>query len=602
MKAKKLSGLSAGLLVLAIAACSPANDSQSGSAAPGASQTHVAGPVTDSDIINAGKDVHNVLTYGIDLQGHRYSPLNEINTQSVKNMVPAWSFSFGGEKQRGQEAQPLVVDGVIYTTASYSRLFAVDARTGEKLWQYDAQLPDGIMPCCDVINRGAAVYGDLVYFGTLDAKLVALDRKTGKVVWKKTIEDYKAGYSFSSAPIIVHGKVITGMSGGEFGIVGKVQARDALTGELIWSRPTVEGHMGQLNGKDSTVTGVQNATWPGDMWKTGGAAPWNGGTYDPETNLIYYGTGQPAPWNSWTRPGDNLYSSSTLALDPDTGEIKWHMQTTPHDGWDFDGVNEFISFDLKKDGQVIKAGAKADRNGFFFVADRTNGKMLGAYPFVQGITWAKGFDMKTQRPIYNDDNRPGNPTESKDGDKGKSVFSVPSFLGGKNWMPMAYSQDTGLFYIPSNDWGMDIWNDPITYKKGAAYLGAGFTIKTLSDDHIGVLRAMDPTTGKIVWEYKNKAPLWGGVLTTAGNLVFTGTPEGYLKAFDARTGEELWKFQTGSGVVGCPITWEQDGEQYVAVLSGWGGAVPLWGGEVAKTIKHLTQGGSLWVFKLPKRT
>ena len=602
MKAKKLSGLSAGLLVLAIAACSPANDSQSGSAAPGASQTHVAGPVTDSDNINAGKDVHNVLTYGIDLQGHRYSPLNEINTQSVKNMVPAWSFSFGGEKQRGQEAQPLVVDGVIYTTASYSRLFAVDARTGEKLWQYDAQLPDGIMPCCDVINRGAAVYGDLVYFGTLDAKLVALDRKTGKVVWKKTIEDYKAGYSFSSAPIIVHGKVITGMSGGEFGIVGKVQARDALTGELIWSRPTVEGHMGQLNGKDSTVTGVQNATWPGDMWKTGGAAPWNGGTYDPETNLIYYGTGQPAPWNSWTRPGDNLYSSSTLALDPDTGEIKWHMQTTPHDGWDFDGVNEFISFDLKKDGQVIKAGAKADRNGFFFVADRTNGKMLGAYPFVQGITWAKGFDMKTQRPIYNDDNRPGNPTESKDGDKGKSVFSVPSFLGGKNWMPMAYSQDTGLFYIPSNDWGMDIWNDPITYKKGAAYLGAGFTIKTLSDDHIGVLRAMDPTTGKIVWEYKNKAPLWGGVLTTAGNLVFTGTPEGYLKAFDARTGEELWKFQTGSGVVGCPITWEQDGEQYVAVLSGWGGAVPLWGGEVAKTIKHLTQGGSLWVFKLPKRT
>lgn len=602
MKAKKLSGVSAGLLVLAMAACSPANNSQSGSSASGASQTHVAGPVTDSDIVNAGKDVHNVLTYGIDLQGHRYSPLNEINTQSVKNLVPAWSFSFGGEKQRGQEAQPLVVDGVIYTTASYSRLFAVDARTGEKLWQYDAQLPDGIMPCCDVINRGAAVYGDLVYFGTLDAKLVALDRKTGKVVWKKTLEDYKAGYSFSAAPIIVHGKVITGMSGGEFGIVGKVQARDALTGELIWSRPTVEGHMGQLNGKDSTVTGVQNATWPGDMWKTGGAAPWLGGTYDPETNLIYYGTGQPAPWNSWTRPGDNLYSSSTLALDPDTGEIKWHLQTTPHDGWDFDGVNEFISFDLKKDGQVIKAGAKADRNGFFFVADRTNGKMLGAYPFVQGITWAKGFDLNTQRPIYNDDNRPGNPAESKDGDKGKSVFSVPSFLGGKNWMPMAYSQDTGLFYIPSNDWGMDIWNDPITYKKGAAYLGAGFTIKTLSDDHIGVLRAMDPTTGKIVWEYKNKAPLWGGVLTTAGNLVFTGTPEGYLKAFDAKTGEELWKFQTGSGVVGCPITWEQDGEQYVAVLSGWGGAVPLWGGEVAKTIKHLTQGGSLWVFKLPKRS
>ena len=602
MKANKLSGVSIVLLVLALSACAPANDSQSGAGTP-AGKTHVAGsPITDEDILNASKDTHNVLTYGLDLQGHRFSTLNEINTKTVQTLTPIWSFSFGGEKQRGQEAQPLVVDGIIYTTASYSRLFAVDARTGEKLWQYDAQLPDGIMPCCDVINRGAAVYGDLIYFGTLDAKLVALDRKTGKVVWKKTIEDYHAGYSFSAAPIIVHGKVITGMSGGEFGIVGKVQARDALTGELIWSRPTVEGHMGQLNGKDSTITGVTNATWPGDMWKTGGAAPWLGGTYDPETNLIFYGTGQPAPWNSWTRPGDNLYSSSTLALDPDTGEIKWHMQTTPHDGWDFDGVNEFISFDLKKDGKIIKAGAKADRNGYFFVADRTNGKMLGAYPFVSKITWANGFDLNTQRPNYVDENRPGNPADAKDGEKGKSVFSAPAFLGAKNWMPMAYSQDTGLFYVPSNEWGMDIWNEPISYKKGAAYLGAAFTIKPLYEDHIGVLRAMDPATGKIVWEYKNKAPLWGGVLATAGNLVFTGTPEGFLKAFDAKTGEELWKFQTGSGVVGCPITWEQDGEQYVAVLSGWGGAVPLWGGEVAKTIKHLTQGGSLWVFKLPKRS
>jgi len=602
MKAKKLSGMSVGLLVLALAACAPGDNSQS-TMAPSAGKTHVAGsPITDEDILNASKDTHNVLTYGLDLQGHRYSSLNEVNAKTVKDLTPIWSFSFGGEKQRGQEAQPLVVDGIIYTTASYSRLYAVDARTGEKLWQYDAQLPDGIMPCCDVINRGAAVYGNMVYFGTLDAKLVALDRKTGKVVWKKTLADYQAGYSFSSAPMIVHGKVITGISGGEFGIVGKVEARDALTGELVWSRPTVEGHMGTLNGKESTMTGEKNATWPGDLWKTGGAAPWLGGTYDPETNQIFYGTGQPAPWNSWTRPGDNLYSSSTLSLDPDTGEIKWHMQTTPHDGWDFDGVNEFISFDLKKDGKIIKAGAKADRNGYFFVADRTNGKMLGAYPFVSKITWANGFDLNTQRPNYVDDNRPGNPADAKDGEKGKSVFSAPAFLGAKNWMPMAYSQDTGLFYVPSNEWGMDIWNEPISYKKGAAYLGAAFTIKPLYEDHIGVLRAMDPATGKIVWEYKNKAPLWGGVLTTAGNLVFTGTPEGYLKAFDAKTGEELWKFQTGSGVVGCPITWEQDGEQYVAVLSGWGGAVPLWGGEVAKTIKHLTQGGSLWVFKLPKRS
>ena len=558
--------------------------------------------VTDSDILNDQKTGDNVVSYGLGPQAQRFSPLTQINTGTVKKLVPAWSFSFGGEKQRGQEAQPLVYDGVIYTTASYSRAYAVDARTGEKLWEYNARLPDGIMPCCDVVNRGMAIYGDMVYFGTLDARLVALDRKTGKVVWTKKVGEYKEGYSYTAAPMIVKGMIVTGVSGGEFGIVGKVEARDAKTGELVWSRPVIEGHMGTLHGKDSTVTGTPGATWEGDMWKQGGGATWLGGTYDPETNLIYMGTGNPAPWNSWTRKGDNLYTASTLAIDADTGEIKWHLQTTPHDGWDYDGVNEFIPFDLKKDGKVIKAGAKADRNGFFFVADRTNGDLLGAYPFVSKITWAKGFDLKTKRPIYNDEGRPANPfdpaSQGADG-KGKPVFAAPSFLGGKNWMPMAYSPNTDLFYIPSNEWGMDIWNEPISYKKGAAYLGAGFTIKPLYDDHIGVLRAMDPKTGQIKWEYKNKAPLWGGVLSTAGDVVFTGTPEGYLKAFNAKTGEELWKFQTGSGIVGSPITWQMDGQQYVGVVSGWGGAVPLWGGEVAKVISHLTQGASLWVFKLP---
>ena len=555
-----------------------------------------ANPVTDKDILNDAKTTDDVVSYGMGTQGQRFSPLEQINTSTVSKLVPAWAFSFGGEKMRGQEAQPLVRDGVIYVTGSYSRLFAVDAHTGMKKWEYDARLPDGIMPCCDVVNRGAALYDDLVIFGTLDAKLVALNRDTGKVVWKKTIEDYKAGYSISGAPLIVNGKVITGVSGGEFGVVGKVEALDAKTGEEIWSRPTVEGHMGTLHGKDNGITGVTNASWPGDMWKTGGASTWLGGTYDTETNLLYFGTGNPAPWNSHTRPGDNLYSSSTLAINPDTGKIVWHYQTTPHDGWDFDGVNELISFDLHKDGKVIKAGAKADRNGYFFVLDRTTGKFISATPFVTKTSWANGFD-KNGRPNYVDDNRPGAPEGNE---KGKVVTAAPSFLGGKNWMPMAYNPDTDLFYVPSNEWAMDIWNEPVTYKKGAAYLGAGFTIKPLYDDYIGALRAIDPKTGKIVWEYKNPAPLWGGVLTTKGNLVFTGTPEGYLKAFDAKTGKELWKFNTGSGVVGCPITWEMDGEQYVAVTSGWGGAVPLWGGEVAKKIKDITQGGMLWVFKLPK--
>jgi alcohol dehydrogenase (cytochrome c) len=562
--------------------------------------------VTDTDILNDAKTPGDVVSFGLGPQGQRYSPLTEINAGTVKDLVPAWSFSFGGEKQRGQESQPLVHDGKMFVTASYSRLFALDAKTGKKLWKYEHRLPDGIMPCCDVINRGAALYGDLVIFGTLDAQLLAFNRDTGKVVWKEKLDDYAAGYSFTAAPLVVKGMVISGVSGGEFGIVGRLDARDAKTGKLVWTRPMVEGHMGYKFDKDGKkvengLTGTTNASWPGDLWKTGGAATWNGATYDPETDLIFVGTGNPAPWNSHLRPGDNLYSSSTVAVNPETGKIVWHYQTTPHDGWDFDGVNEFVSFDYKaKDGKVVKAGGKADRNGFFFVNDRTNGKLLNAFPFVKQITWAKGIDLKTGRPIYVDDDRPGDPTASADGKKGKVVFSAPSFLGGKNQQQIAYSPQTGLFYVPANEWGMDIWNEPVSYKKGAAYLGAGFTIKALNEDYIGAMRAVDPVSGKIVWEAKNYAPLWGGVLATGGGLVFYGTPEGYLKAMDAKTGKELWKFQTGTGIVAPPITWEQDGEQYVAVVAGWGGAVPLWGGDVAKRVNFLEQGGSVWVFKLHK--
>ncbi len=550
-------------------------------------------PVTYDEILNDEKTTGDVLTYGLGQKGQRYSPLKQINKKTIKDLVPIWNFSFGGEKQRGQESQPLVKDGVMYVTASYSRIYAIDIATGEEIWQYDSRLPSGILPCCDVINRGAAIIDNLVIFGTLDAKLVALNRKTGKVVWKKKVADYKDGYSITAAPLIVKNMVITGVAGGEFGIVGKVEARDVKTGSVIWTRPTVEGHMGYLNGKENGISGGKaGKTWTGDLWKTGGAATWLGGTYDPETDLIFYGTGNPAPWNSHLRPGDNLFSSSRLAINPDTGKIVWHYQTTPHDGWDFDGVNELISFN--KDGR--KLAATADRNGFLYVLDRTNGKFITANPFVSKITWAKGIG-KDGRPIYNDDNRPGNPGDQS---KGKSVFSVPSFLGGKNWMPMAYSKKTSMFYVPSNEWGMDIWNQPVSYKKGAAYLGAGFTIKPIFDDHIGALKAIDPMTGKIKWQYNNPAPLWAGVLTTAGGLVFTGTPEGKFIAFDDETGEILYKFNLGSGIVASPITWEQNGEQYIAIVSGWGGAVPLWGGEVAKLVKNINQGGSVHVFKLHK--
>ncbi|WP_370264507.1 PQQ-dependent methanol/ethanol family dehydrogenase [Limnobacter sp.] len=558
--------------------------------------------VTDAMIQNDAKTTDNVLSWGIGTEGQRYSPLKDINVSNIGKLVPAWSFSFGGEKQRGQESQPLIYNGKMFVTGSYSRIYALDAATGEKLWKYEHRLPEGIMPCCDVVNRGAALYDNLVIFSTLDAQLIALDQDTGKVVWKDKIDDYAAGYSNTAAPIIANGLVLTGVSGGEFGVVGRVEARDAKTGQMVWLRPTVEGHMGYTfdkdgNKKEAGISGTTNASWKGDMWKTGGAATWLGGTYDSKTGLAYFGTGNPAPWNSHLRPGDNLFSTSTVAIDVKTGQIKWHYQNTPNDGWDYDGVNEFVTFDLN--GKRV--GAKADRNGFMYINDATTGKLENAFPFVKKITWAKGIDIKTGRPIFDPANRPGDPT-AKDGKKGEVVFSAPSFLGGKNQQPMAYSPDTGLFYVPANEWGMEIWNEPITYKKGAAYLGAGFTIKTLPGvDYIGALRAMNPKTGKIEWEITNNAPLWGGVLTTGGNLVFWGTPEGFLKAADAKTGKEVWKFQTGSGVVAPPVTWKgKDGQQYVAVVSGWGGAVPLWGGDVAKRVNYLEQGGSVWVFKLMK--
>ncbi|QFT75600.1 MULTISPECIES: PQQ-dependent methanol/ethanol family dehydrogenase [unclassified Ruegeria] len=561
--------------------------------------------VTEDDLANDQTITTQVVTNGMGRHLQRYSPLDMLNKDNVKNLLPAWAFSLGGEKQRGQETQPLIYDGMMYITGSYSRLYAIDLETGKEVWQYDARLPEGILPCCDVVNRGAAIYGDKVIFGTLDARIVALNKDTGDVVWRDKIADYKAGYSYTAAPLIVDGLVITGNSGGEFGIVGAVQARDVNTGDLVWERPVIEGHMGTLNGEESTMTGELNATWPGDMWKTGGGATWLGGSYDADTDTLVFGAGNPAPWNSWLRDagtptegnkGDNLYAASRIGIDPKTGEIKWHFQTTPREGWDYDGVNEVVAYTDREGNQRF---ATADRNGYFYVLNREDGGFVSATPFVKDITWADGID-ETGRPIFVENNRPGDPAAAADGNKGEVIFASPSFLGGKNWMPMAFSQNTGNFYVPSNEWGMDIWNEPITYKKGAAYLGAGFTIKPNYEDHIGSLKAIDPDTGEWKWEYKNDAPLWSGVMTTAGGLVFFGTPEGEFIALDDETGEKLWSFQTGSGIVGQPVTWEQDGEQYVSIISGWGGAVPLWGGEVAKKVNYLNQGGTLWTFRLPK--
>ncbi|GLS46447.1 PQQ-dependent methanol/ethanol family dehydrogenase [Methylobacterium brachythecii] len=584
-----------------------------------------ASNVTWEDILHDQETDKDILMYGMGIKAQRYSNLDKVNTKNVGLLKPKWSFSFGDEKQRGQEGQALVHDGIIYITASYSRIFALDAKTGKKIWGFAARLPDDIRPCCDVVSRGAAIYNGKIYFGTLDASMYALDAKTGKVVWSKKFDDHSAGYAYSGAPNIIKDKktgkvfLIHGNSGDEFGAVGKLYGRDPETGEEIWMRPLVEGHMGRLNGKDSVTTGDAKApSWPEkdgkkvEAWHHGGGAPWQTGVYDEKTNTFIIGTGNPAPWNTHYRsPGDSLYTSGQVYIEPSTGEPVGFFQHTPNDAWDFSGNNEIILFDMEKDGKKVRLGAHADRNGFFFLTDTDKltardgqinkpTSLVAAYPFVKDISWAKGFDLKTGRPIENEGQRPPMPEEGQT--KGKSIEVTPNFLGGKNWSPMSYSQQTGLFYIPSNDWKEDYWTENVTYKAGSAYLGQGFRIHRKFDTHVGALRALDPKTGKIVWEHLEHMPLWGGSMTTKGGLVFQGTSDGFFKAFDAKNGKELWAFQTGSGVVSVPTTWEMDGKQYVGISSGYGGAVPLWGGDMADQTKLVSQGGSFWVFELPSDT
>lgn len=580
--------------------------------------------VTWEDILADSETTNDVLMYGMGNNAQRYSTLTQINATNVKHMRPAWAFSFGDEKQRGQETQAIVHDGVIYVTGSYSRMWALDAKTGKRLWKFEARLPEDIRPCCDVVNRGAAIYGNKVFFGTLDASIYALNKDTGKVEWRKKFEDHKIGYTMTGAPTIVKDKetgrvmLIHGSSGDEFGVVGKLYARDVDTGEEIWMRPFVEGHKGNLEGKESTVTGDPAApSWPNnpdgskvEAWNHGGGAPWQSASYDPDTNTIIVGAGNPAPWNTWARtPGDSLYTSGQAYVNPKDGELIGFYQHTPNDAWDFSGNNEIILFDYTdKDGKTHRAGAHADRNGFFYVTDvdalsKRGGDinrptaLLNAFPFVDGITWAKGIDLQTGRPIENEGQRPPLPAEGED--KGATIEVSPPFLGGKNWNPMAYSKKTGLFYVPANHWKEDYWTENVTYQAGAAYLGQGFRIKKLFDDHIGTLRAFDPATGEKKWEHKEQFPLWAGALATAGDLVFTGTSDGFVKAFQAETGEQLWEFNTGSGIVSQPVTWELDGKQYLGIASGYGGAVPLWGGDMATLTTQVSQGGSFWVFEIP---
>ncbi len=400
----------------------------------------LAGPVT-WDMIQNANDHKEVLTYGFGLNAQRFTTMSQINNKNVEKLEPVWSFSFGDEKQRGQESQALVHDGVIYVTASYSRIFALDQKSGKKLWSYTARLPDDIRPCCDVVNRGAAIFGDKVYMGLLDASIVALNKDTGKVVWHEKFGDQKIGYTMTGAPLVIKdqksGKMllIHGSSGDEFGVKGYLFARDPETGKEIWRRPMVEGSMGTVDGKDTTTTGSKDApSWPHDAdgklkesWYHGGGAPWQSPVFEPASNTIIVGTGNPAPWNTWARtPGDSLFTSGQAYVDASDGTVKGFYQHTPNDAWDFSGNNEIVLFDFKdKSGKMHKAGAHADRNGFFFVTDREKlshddsanpnkpTALLNAFPFVDNITWAKEIDLKTGRPVEVDGQRPPLPEEGQ---------------------------------------------------------------------------------------------------------------------------------------------------------------------------------------------
>lgn len=508
-----------------------------------------------------------------------FSPLDQVNRGNVANLVPVWAFSTGVTE--GHEGQPLVHDGIMFITAAYNRLFALDAKTGDLLWKYERRLPQDVFPvvCCDVVNRGVALYGDKVYMGTLDAHVLAFDARTGRIVWDQTIANYKEGYVITSPPIAARGKIIVGHHGGEFGVRGFLVALDAETGRTVWKTYTVPGP-GERG----------NESWTGDGWRRGGAAPWGIGSYDPELNLVYWTTGNPAPWMAEARgPGDHLYSNSVIAVDADTGQLKAHFQFTPADSWDWDAVGENVLVDLPIDGRTVKAALHADKNGYFYVLDRTNLGFIKATPFTYNNVFT-GIDPRTGRPTFDPERTPG---------LGKQVFACPAFHGGKNWSSTAYNPQTGYLYIPSNEWCMDLKGVQVNYVAGQPFIGAEFLkVPVPGLDHVGKLQAVDPATGKQVWAHKMEIPIWGGVLTTAGGLVFYGAPDRYLRAYDAATGKVLWQFRTSSGIVGTPMTYMIDGVQYVAVLSGWGGEVSMVPGPVTQRVKDVPKGGSVWVFAL----
>ncbi len=531
--------------------------------------------------------------YGGDTGNTRFSQATQINTGNVNKLKVAWALQLGSN--RSQESTPILVGDTLIVTSSFGpkNVFAVNAKTGEVRWQYSPDIPKGIdqYACCDVNNRGVAVNDGKVFVGRLDAHVVALDLKTGKEMWDTKVVDYTQGSVITSPPTVVKNLIITGYGGGEYGARGSLVALDQATGKEVWRTYTVP-LPGEKNGD----------TWKGDSAKYGGAVAWNVGSYDPKLNLVYYGTSNPSPWTAAVRGNDssdigkfsNLYSASVVALNPETGNIVWHYQFTPHDAWDYDGVNELVFADLPFDGKKVPVVMQANRNGFFYVIDRANGKLLSAKQYVDGVNWATGIDMKTGMPIEAAGNakRPGLKRMAKD--------VCPNLLGGKNWMPMSYDPKNGLVYIPTLNLCMDMEGVQEDYKRGQFYLGVNFDLgKAGPGGHLGGVKAWDPVKQKEVWFNKDPLPYTGGVTSTAGGVLFHGDVKGWFKAVDEKTGKVLWQFNAGSGISAPPMTYMLDGKQYVAVVTGRTQSIPAFLGALGeKVVAASPEGGTMFVFTL----
>ena len=554
----------------------------------------------------------------------RYSKLNQITAANVGKLQVAWTFSTG--VLRGHEGGPLIIGDTMYVHAPFpNTVYALDlAHDNKILWKYEPKQDPNVIPvmCCDTVNRGLA-YGDgKVFLHQADTTLVALDAKTGKVAWTAKNGDPSKGSTGTSAPMVIKDKVLIGISGGEFGVQAHMTAYDIKTGKQVWRAysegpddqilvdPQKTTELGKPVGKDSSLK-----TWEGDQWKIGGGATWGWISYDPQLNLIYYGSGNPSTWNPKQRPGDNKWSMTIWARDPDTGMAKWVYQMTPHDEWDYDGVNEMILSDQQINGTARKLLTHFDRNGLGYTLDRTNGELLVAQKYDPKVNWTSGVDMDKNSPTYGRPKVLDQYSTDKQGEDHNVKGICPAALGSKDEQPAAYSPDTQLFYVPTNHVCMDYEPFKVSYTAGQPYVGATLSMyPPPGETNMGNFIAWDGKTGKIVWSNKEQFSVWSGALATAGGVVFYGTLEGYLKAVDAKTGKELYKFKTPSGIIGNVTTYEQGGRQYVAILSGVGGWAgiglaagltdPTAGlgavGGYAALSNYTALGGTLTVFALPQ--